>query len=58
MTPDIYDGIHIFTNACGMHVSRKTVMNSQILINYSSEPNETFRRGSGRPFATVDIKKM
>ena len=27
-------------------------------MNTSSEPNETFRRGSGRPFASADVKKL
>ena len=27
-------------------------------MNTSSEPSETFQRGSGRPFATVDVKKL
>ena len=27
-------------------------------MNNSSEPSETFQRGSGRPFATVDGKKL
>ena len=27
-------------------------------MNTSSEPSETFQKGSGRPFATVDVKKL
>ena len=27
-------------------------------MNTSSEPSETFQRGSGQPFATVDVKKL
>ena len=27
-------------------------------MNNSSELSETFQRGSGRPFATVDVKKL
>ena len=26
-------------------------------MNISSEPNETFQRGSGQPFATADVKQ-
>ena len=27
-------------------------------MNTLSEPSETFQRGSGQPFATVDVKKL
>ena len=30
----------------------------QYLINTSSEPSETFQRGSERPLATADVKKL
>ena len=33
-------------------------LNSQIFINYSSEPSETFQRGHGSQFTTVDVKNL
>ena len=33
----------------------KSVITHQLIVQ--PEPSETFQRGSGRPFATLDVKK-
>ena len=45
-----------FVTSCAGHVDGMKKTNKQQLINYMSEPSDTFQRGNGRPFATVDAK--